>query len=160
VDGEPLAGFDPGTTEYEVAAGDDVPAVEASAHDPYATVQVEAADAVPGTTTVRVTAEDGTERTYALVWTDGAQAPVTATAEARCLAGKVYVAVRVTNDGAAPVDVAVSTPYGSRSFADVAPGRNAYQAFAARSASVPAGTVTVTVDDDAPREIGYPARSC
>ncbi|WP_139122931.1 Ig-like domain-containing protein [Cellulosimicrobium cellulans] len=160
VDGEPLAGFDPEVTAYEVAAGD-VPTVEASPRDPYATVAVRPADAVPGTTTVRVTAEDGTERTYTLAWTDrAALAPVTATAETRCLAGKVYVAVRVTNDGEAPVDLEVTTPYGSRSFADVAPGRNAYHAFAARSASVAAGTVSVSVDGGAAREVGFPARSC
>ena len=74
------------TIDVPVAGG--VPAVEAVAHDPWATVAVEAADAVPGTTTVRVTAEDGTEREYALRWTaDAGAAPVTVTAEPRCLAG-------------------------------------------------------------------------
>ncbi|MBD5784594.1 Ig-like domain-containing protein [Cellulosimicrobium terreum] len=66
----------------------------------------------------------------------------------RCLAGKAYVAVRATNiaGGAVdvPVDVTLSTPYGEKSFADVAPGKNAYQSFAARAVSVPAGSVTVT----------------
>ncbi|WP_083259579.1 family 43 glycosylhydrolase [Cellulosimicrobium cellulans] len=76
--------------------------------------------------------------------TGGPGLPLTATAQARCLAGKAYVAVRATNDGDAPVDVVLTTPYGERSFEAVAPGRNAYHAFAARTTSLPAGTVTVT----------------
>ena len=39
----------------------------------------------------------------------------------------------------------MATSYGSRTFKDVAPGRNAYQAFATRLADAPAGEVTVTV---------------
>src|SRR5690606_6662128 len=98
VDGEPLAGFDPAVTAYDVPVAGAVPAVEAVAHDPYATVAVEAADAVPGTTTVRVTAEDGTERAYALRWTaDAGSAPLAVTAATRCLAGKAYGAVPATN---------------------------------------------------------------
>ncbi|MBD5785932.1 discoidin domain-containing protein [Cellulosimicrobium terreum] len=69
---------------------------------------------------------------------------VTATADVRCLAGKPYVAVRVTNDDAVALDVEVSTPFGSRTFADVAPGKNAYQSFAVRAADAPAGAATVT----------------
>ncbi len=124
VAGEPLTGFDPAVTTYDVPVTGDVPAVEAVAHDPWATVAVEAADGVPGTTTVRVTAEDGTQRAYALRWTaDAGAAPVAVTAETRCLAGKVYVAVRATNDGDAPLDVTLATPYGTRTVAAVAPGR-------------------------------------
>ncbi|WP_436534769.1 family 43 glycosylhydrolase [Actinoplanes sp. HUAS TT8] len=70
-------------------------------------------------------------------------APVTATARSRCIAGKAYVAVQARNDGDAAVDVAVVTPYGSRNFALIAPGANAYQSFLARLASIPAGTATV-----------------
>lgn len=76
--------------------------------------------------------------------TGGPELPLTATAQARCLAGTAYLAVRATNDGDAPADVVLSTPYGERSFAAVAPGKNAYHAFAVRAASVAAGTVTVT----------------
>ncbi|MGM7423815.1 family 43 glycosylhydrolase [Cellulosimicrobium sp. CpK407] len=80
-----------------------------------------------------------------LVRADVAEVAFTAEASVRALAGKDYVAVRVTNDEDVPVDVVVTTPYGSRSFADVAPGRHAYQAFASRLASAPAGEVTVSV---------------
>ncbi|MFJ2518554.1 family 43 glycosylhydrolase [Cellulosimicrobium cellulans] len=80
-----------------------------------------------------------------LVRADAAEVAFTVEASVRALAGKDYVAVRVTNAEAVPVDVVVTTPYGSRSFADVEPGRNAYQAFPSRLTSVPAGEVTVSV---------------
>lgn len=70
---------------------------------------------------------------------------VDVTVQPRCLAGSAYVAVRVVNGEDVPVDLEVTTPYGSRSFPDVAPGRNAYQAFPARAATAPAGEVTVGV---------------
>ncbi|MFJ1511669.1 immunoglobulin-like domain-containing protein [Cellulosimicrobium funkei] len=62
----------------------------------------------------------------------------------RCLAGKAYVAVRATNGEDVPVRLTLTTPYGEKTVADVAPGKNAYQSFAARATAVPAGTVTVT----------------
>jgi hypothetical protein len=99
--------------------------------------------------------------------TDPAAVPVTVTAQPRCLAGKAYVAAQARNDHGAPVDIALATAFGERSFVDVAPGANAYQSFATRSASVPAGSVTVratgTVDG---REVttvhtaDYPGVAC
>ncbi|MEU4476098.1 family 43 glycosylhydrolase [Micromonospora sp. NPDC023888] len=71
--------------------------------------------------------------------------PVTATAQARCLAGKAYVAVQARNDSDGPVGIAVETPYGNRSFATVAPGANVYQSFHTRATSVPAGSATIRV---------------
>ncbi|WP_251153440.1 Ig-like domain-containing protein [Cellulosimicrobium sp. Marseille-Q4280] len=65
-------------------------------------------------------------------------------ASPRCLAGTAYVAVRATNGEDVPVDVTLSSPYGQKAFADVAAGRAAYQSFAVRAASAPAGIVTVT----------------
>src|SRR5690606_27763242 len=67
------------------------------------------------------------------------------TAEARCLAGKAYVAVRAMSTGDAPVDVALATPYGTHVVADVAPGASAYRSFAVRATTVPAGEATATV---------------
>ncbi len=64
--------------------------------------------------------------------------------QTRCLAGKAYVAVRATNDGAVPVDVRLATPFGEKAVADVAPGKNAYQSFATRQKAVAAGEATVT----------------
>ncbi|MEU8023017.1 family 43 glycosylhydrolase [Micromonospora haikouensis] len=72
-----------------------------------------------------------------------ARVPVTATAQARCLAGKAYVAVQVRNDHDKPVDIALESPYGERSFVAVAPKANAYQSFAVRTTAVAAGSTTV-----------------
>ncbi|WP_146605734.1 OmpL47-type beta-barrel domain-containing protein, partial [Micromonospora craterilacus] len=69
--------------------------------------------------------------------------PVTATAQARCVAGKAYVAVQARNDHDGPVTIALETTYGDKSFTNVAPTGNAYQQFATRTASLAAGTVTV-----------------
>ncbi len=77
---------------------------------------------------------------------------VTVTAEPRCLAGKAYVAVRATNDDDVPLDLTLTTPFGSRAYADVAPGKNAYQSFAARATSTEAGTAVVTVSGERPGE--------
>jgi len=71
------------------------------------------------------------------------EVPVTATAEARCVAGKAHVAVRVRNDHDTPVAIDVQTAYGQRTFTGVAVGTNAYQSFTSRAVSIPAGSVTV-----------------
>lgn len=89
---------------------------------------------------------------------------VTITAETRCMAGKVFVAVRAANDDAVPLAITLETPYGSKEFADVAPGANAYQSFASRAAGIDAGTVTVTATDAEGRTFfgtaDYAARAC
>ncbi|WP_171467968.1 PQQ-dependent sugar dehydrogenase [Cellulosimicrobium sp. 72-3] len=72
---------------------------------------------------------------------------VTATAQARCLAGKTYVAVRALNEDDVPLTVTLETPYGTKTVENVAPGANAYQSFAVRSGEVEAGSVTVTATD-------------
>ncbi|MFI6785636.1 family 43 glycosylhydrolase [Micromonospora sp. NPDC050276] len=71
--------------------------------------------------------------------------PVTVTAQARCVAGKAYIAVQAHNAHTAPVDITLETGYGSRSFTGVVAGGNAYQSFATRAVSVPAGTATARV---------------
>ncbi|MEV4808858.1 family 43 glycosylhydrolase [Micromonospora avicenniae] len=73
--------------------------------------------------------------------------PVTVSAQARCVAGKAYVAVQVRNDHDAAVDIALETAYGERSFAGVAAGANAYQSFATRAATVAAGSATIRVSE-------------
>ncbi|MEU4385312.1 Ig-like domain-containing protein [Promicromonospora sp. NPDC023805] len=74
----------------------------------------------------------------------GAELPVTAEASARCVAGRVHVAVRATNGSDVPVDVVLTTEHGSRDVAGVQPGASAYQSFATRVASVSGGTASVT----------------
>ncbi|MBN0038578.1 family 43 glycosylhydrolase [Cellulosimicrobium cellulans] len=85
----------------------------------------------------------------------------------RCLAGKTYIAVRATNAGSVPADLTLTTPFGEKSFTDVAPGRNAYQSFPTRATSVEAGTVAVTgtaVLDGTPvdtvYDVAFDARTC
>ena len=93
--------------------------------------------------------------------------PVTVTALARCVAGTAHVAVRALSGHDTPVAITLSTPYGERSFADVAPGANAYQSFNTRATSVAAGSATVrvtgTVNGTAVttvRTAGYPGIDC
>ncbi|MFD4422372.1 family 20 glycosylhydrolase [Agromyces sp. NPDC058484] len=92
---------------------------------------------------------------------------VSAVASTRCIAGKVFVSAKATNNEDVPVALTIESAYGTKSFASVAPGKNAVHAFTTRAASVPAGSVTaratatvdgvpVTVSVDAP----YEAASC
>ncbi|MBD8078685.1 discoidin domain-containing protein [Cellulosimicrobium arenosum] len=96
------------------------------------------ADGDPGLAALRVLAPGASDPDLP------APVAVTATAEVRCLAGKPYVAVRVVNDDDAALDIEVATPFGSRTFTHVGPGKNAYQSFAVRAADAPAGAATVT----------------
>ncbi|MFJ4108387.1 alkaline phosphatase family protein [Oerskovia enterophila] len=85
----------------------------------------------------------------------------------RCVAGRVTLAVRAVNVGDVPADVKVTTPFGSRTFVGVLPGKSAHQSFATRASSVEAGTVTVTgtasIDGSpvsTPYEQSFPAAAC
>ncbi|MFB8229920.1 family 43 glycosylhydrolase [Cellulosimicrobium sp. NPDC055967] len=88
---------------------------------------------------------------------------VTVTAQPRCLAGTPYLAVRATNDGDDTVAIALRTDHGERSFAQVDPGKNAYQSFKARGA-LDAGEALVVVTDvsGTTSEVtaGYDALTC
>lgn len=89
--------------------------------------------------------------------------PVTVTADTRCVAGKVTLTVKATNDGSAAVGLTVSTTYGSKSFATVQPGKSASAAFATRTGSVSGGTVEVDVTaggQTAEESALYAASSC
>ncbi|MEU4561199.1 family 43 glycosylhydrolase [Actinoplanes sp. NPDC023936] len=82
-------------------------------------------------------------------------APITVTAQSRCIADKAYVAVTARNDDDAPADIEVVTPYGKKVFTRVAAGGKAYQSFPSRVSAMPSGTasangVTAT----------YPALTC
>ncbi|WP_327044647.1 hypothetical protein OG320_23215 [Microbispora sp. NBC_01189] len=73
-----------------------------------------------------------------------AKTPLTVTASSRCVGTSVYVAVTAVNDGTVPATVTLTTPYGSTTVADVAPGKQAYQSFNARAKQIGAGKATVT----------------
>ncbi|WP_405146371.1 multicopper oxidase domain-containing protein [Sphaerisporangium sp. NBC_01403] len=72
------------------------------------------------------------------------EVPLTVTASSRCVGTSAYVAVTAVNDGDVPATVTLTTPYGSKTVADVAPGKQAYQSFNARAGQIGAGKVTVT----------------
>ena len=61
---------------------------------------------------------------------------VAVTVEPRCLAGKVYLAVRALNEDTVPLAVTLETAFGSKSFAEVAPGASARNAMTAGSSGV------------------------
>lgn len=89
--------------------------------------------------------------------------PVTVTASTRCVAGKVVLAVRATNDAGVAVDLAIGTAYGSKTIAGVDPGERVSASFSTRAPSVGAGSVAVTVtagSDSAEASASYPAASC
>ncbi|MEV4300155.1 glycosyl hydrolase family 95 catalytic domain-containing protein [Microbispora rosea] len=68
---------------------------------------------------------------------------LTVTASSRCIGTSAYVAVTAVNDSDVPATITLTTPYGSKTVADVAPGKQAYQSFNTRAAQIGAGTVTV-----------------
>ncbi|WP_211590268.1 ThuA domain-containing protein [Microbispora sp. H11081] len=69
---------------------------------------------------------------------------LTVTASSRCIGTSAYLAVTAVNAGEVPATVTLTTPYGSKTVADVAPGKQAYQSFNTRAGQIEAGTVTVT----------------
>ncbi|MBD8078433.1 family 16 glycoside hydrolase [Cellulosimicrobium arenosum] len=92
-----------------------------------------------------------------------AELAVSTTVQARCLAGKAYVAVRATNDDTVPADITLSTPFGEKTVADVQPGKSAYQSFAVRAASLEAGSAQVSASGDErtfEADVAYDAVSC
>jgi len=116
-------------------------------------------DWTPYTETVNVTGEGDHElryratdkagnveeiKTETVTVSDAPAIPLTVTAQARCVGATAYVAVTAVNSGTAPVTIGLTTPYGSKTVADVAPGKQAYQSFNTRTAQLAAGTVTAT----------------
>ncbi|MEE6273929.1 immunoglobulin-like domain-containing protein, partial [Georgenia sp. MJ206] len=87
---------------------------------------------------------------------------VSVEADTRCVVGRVVQTVRVTNGSGAPVDVAVSSAYGSRSVT-IGADRATSLTFSTRASSVPAGEVSVTATaDGASRTVtaSHAARTC
>ncbi len=92
---------------------------------------------------------------------------VSAAASTRCVAGKAVLTVTVTNEDAVPAAATVSSTYGSKTFASIAAGKSATQAFTSRLVGVPAGVaqvaVTASVDGQPVStavEADYAARTC
>ncbi|WP_265521705.1 LamG-like jellyroll fold domain-containing protein [Oerskovia flava] len=88
---------------------------------------------------------------------------VTIEAAARCLGGRAFLTVRATNDEDDPVDLTVTTPFGKKSFADVGPGKSAFQTFNSRATALEPGTATWDVthgDESATLTAGYDGHEC
>ncbi|AIY00466.1 hypothetical protein ART_0867 [Arthrobacter sp. PAMC 25486] len=62
---------------------------------------------------------------------------------ARTVGRNTMFQVRAVNSEAVPVDVALTTAYGDKRFNNVQAGKNAFHSFTVRSASLPAGVLTV-----------------
>ncbi|MHC2186970.1 beta-xylosidase [Rathayibacter agropyri] len=69
---------------------------------------------------------------------------VTATSGTRCIAGKIVVTATATNPNAFAAKIVIGTTWGSKSFADVAPGATVSSAFTTRAISVTDGSATAT----------------
>jgi hypothetical protein len=61
----------------------------------------------------------------------------------RCIAGKAYLTVQASNGDTIPADLTITTAYGEKAFAEVAPGSNGYHLFTTRLGTLPSGSVTV-----------------
>ena len=75
----------------------------------------------------------------------GSQLDVSVAPVHRVVAGKVYLAVSVTNNSAVPVDLSMSSPYGVKEFLQVAPGKTVSVAQNSRLTATPSGEVKVEV---------------
>jgi hypothetical protein len=105
---------------------------------------------VPTVITLRATAQDHTTSTTYTISIVRAEPepslPVTASAAGRCIAGKAVVTIQATNGADVPVTLSISTPYGAKNVASVAPGKTTSAAFTTRLVQLGAdsGLVTAT----------------
>ncbi|MFH8248733.1 beta-L-arabinofuranosidase domain-containing protein [Microbacterium sp. B2969] len=110
------------------------------------TVALQAGDQ-PTVLTLRATAQDHTtSATYTVqIVREKPAPPLTVTAQTlvRCAAGKAVVTVQATNTSDVPVALAITTPYGSKQVAELAPGKTTSQAFTTKLATLPAGEASV-----------------
>lgn len=125
------------------------------------------ADAVPGPSRLAVVFDEAPLVWDALTVSAPTAFDVAVTAGTTCVARKVVVTATLTNTGDAPVSATFESAYGSRTIAQIAPGADGVHAFSTRKASVPAGTITATVQglvDGQPvvrtLDAGYSAAAC
>ena len=89
---------------------------------------------------------------------------ISATVSPRCVAGRVMLTVSVRNESERPVSATVSSAYGEKAIASIAPGRAASVAVTTRSAEIAAGAVTVTATDGqgatTEKTVAYAGASC
>ncbi|WP_082461943.1 LamG-like jellyroll fold domain-containing protein [Agromyces sp. Leaf222] len=82
----------------------------------------------------------------------------TVQADTRCVAGKAVLVTQVANTGDAPAEIAVATPYGSKTV-QVAAGKASSQTFSTRLASIPAGEAVATSASGS-KTGAFAARNC
>lgn len=76
--------------------------------------------------------------------TPPAELDVVTVVDSRCLAAKAQLTVTATNGDAVPVTITFTSAYGTKTLANVAPGKNAFHSFSTRLGTLPTGEVTVT----------------
>ncbi|MEZ3159960.1 discoidin domain-containing protein [Microbacterium sp. BWT-B31] len=86
--------------------------------------------------------------------------PVEVTASPRCLAGKAYLYASAVNVSDRPLDLTLSSAFGTKTLRDLAPGKTAAAGFPVRSTSIDAGALTATIPGSDPVTVAYPALSC
>lgn len=69
---------------------------------------------------------------------------VTGEVTPRALGSTAYLSVSATNRDAVPADIVIATAYGAKTFVGVQPGKTVSVSINSRSASIPAGTATIT----------------
>jgi hypothetical protein len=130
-----------------------------------------AANGAPTTVTLRSLAQDHTTaKTYNVQIVRAPAAPALTTelsAATRCMTGRVTLTATVKNTSAVPVSIEMTTAYGKKSVASLAPGKSVSQAFTTRQTQIAAGEVSITVSGQvdgtpatATQKAGYDARSC
>ena len=89
---------------------------------------------------------------------------IDATATTRKIGGRVYLTVSAVNRNEVPATIGITSPYGTKKFVDVAPGKKASVSFNSGRPAVPAGeatiTATATLEGTATTgttTVGYPA---
>ncbi|WP_153004195.1 LamG-like jellyroll fold domain-containing protein, partial [Microbacterium testaceum] len=89
--------------------------------------------------------------------------PLSATADARCVSGKVTLVARATNGATTPVSITFTSPNGTKTVTGVQAGKNTSATFSTRANSVPAGVVSVKSTSGANSttvQAAYPATTC
>ncbi len=78
----------------------------------------------------------------------------------RCVVGKAVLVARVTNEGEAPVEVELETPFGSRDLGPLDGGSSRSQAFTTRQVSVDDARLTFRTDGGESAAVAIPGHTC
>lgn len=145
-----ISGFDASTTDYsyEVPFGTiEVPEVTVEKSNEFANIAITAATNLPGTTTIKVTAEDGTtEKTYSVEFTIAAEISTDATLN------KILVdEVEIADFEASTMTYNIELPFGTTEIPDVSVVTNnlAATAVVTQATALPGdATIVVTAQDE------------